>query len=62
VYAVGTLQLHGLETELARIETSGDEALRETVKAARRRLGGQLPAAAPQEPAPPDMGMGVGAG
>jgi AAA family ATP:ADP antiporter len=62
VYAVGTLQLHGLEDELARFEATGDEGLRESVKAARRRLAGEPHPSAPQEPAPPDLGMGVGAG
>lgn len=61
VYAVGTLQLHGLTDQLAHIEESGDEQLRESVRAARRRLAGEMPAA-PQEPLPPEMDMGVGAG
>ena len=61
VYAVGTLQLHALSGELTRFEETGDDALRESVKAARRRLAGEA-AVAPQEPAPPDLGMGVGAG
>lgn len=62
VYAVGTLQLHGLTDRLARFEESGDEQLRESVKAARRRLAGEAQPAAPQEPLPPDMDIGVGAG
>jgi AAA family ATP:ADP antiporter len=62
VYAVGTLQLHGLEDELARVEAGGDEALRESIKTARRRLAGELQPTAPQAPAPADLGMGVGAG
>jgi len=63
VYAVGTLQLHALSGELGRIEETGDEALRESVRAARRRLAGEVRAGAPQEPpAPPEMGLNVGAG
>jgi AAA family ATP:ADP antiporter len=60
-YAVGTLQLRGLEGELERLEASGDTAVRESVKAAKRRLAGEVQQQ-PQEPAPPDLGMGVGAG
>jgi hypothetical protein len=60
-YAVGTLQLRGLEDELERLEASGDTAVRESVKAAKRKLAGEVQPQ-PQEPAPPDLGMGVGAG
>jgi hypothetical protein len=60
-YAVGTLQLRGLEDELGRLEATGDTAVRESVKAAKRRLAGEVQQP-PQEPAPPDLGMGVGAG
>jgi AAA family ATP:ADP antiporter len=62
VYAVGTLQLHGLTEELRRFEDSGDEVLRERVRTARQRLAGEPQPTAPQEPAPPDLGPGVGAG
>jgi AAA family ATP:ADP antiporter len=62
VYAVGTLQLHGLDDELTRFAEGGDEALKESVKAARRRLAGELQPQPPQQPAPADLGMGVGAG
>lgn len=62
VYAVGTLQLHGLDDELTRFAESGDEALKESVKAARRRLAGELQPQPPQQPPPADLGMGVGAG
>jgi ATP:ADP antiporter, AAA family len=62
VYAVGTLQLHGLDDELSRFESSSDEVLRQSVKVARRRLAGELQPAPPQEPPPPVLGPGVGAG
>jgi AAA family ATP:ADP antiporter len=62
VYAVGTLRLHGLEDVLRRFERSGDALMQETVRAARRRLAGEAEAPIPQEPAPADLGMGVGAG
>ncbi len=62
VYAVGTLQLHGLDETLRRFETTGDVVLRESVRTARRRLAGEAEPAPLQEPAPADLGMGVGAG
>jgi AAA family ATP:ADP antiporter len=63
VYAVGTLQLRGLEDELIRFEVSDDPVLKESVRVARRRLAGQMEVpASTQEPAPPDLDMGVGAG
>ena len=62
VYAVGTLQLRGLEDALRRFEKSGDALLQESVRTARRRLAGEPEPAVPQEPAPADLGMGVGAG
>jgi AAA family ATP:ADP antiporter len=62
VYAVGTLQLHGLESALTRFEATGDAALQESVRAARRRLAGEMEAPPPQAPAPADLDMGVGAG
>jgi len=63
VYAIGAMQLETLAPELDRVEHEGDPALKQTVQNARRRLAG-LPAetATPQEPAPPTLGMGVGAG
>ncbi|HSC25846.1 MAG TPA: Npt1/Npt2 family nucleotide transporter [Vicinamibacterales bacterium] len=62
VYAVGTLRLHGLSGELDRFERSGNPALQESVRSARRRLAGEDEPARPQEPAPADLDMGVGAG
>jgi AAA family ATP:ADP antiporter len=62
IYAVGTLQLHGLAGALGRFEASGDPTLQESVRMARRRLAGEPEAPIPQEPAPADLGMGVGAG
>jgi hypothetical protein len=62
VYAVATLQLRGLDATLQRFETSGDVLLQESVRIARRRLAGEMEPAPPQEPAPADLNMGVGAG
>jgi AAA family ATP:ADP antiporter len=63
IYAVGTLRLRGLEDELIRLEASDDPALKESVRVARRRLAGEIATAtSTQEPAPPDLDMGVGAG
>jgi AAA family ATP:ADP antiporter len=63
VYAIGALQLRTLEGELQRFEDSPDPAVKENVKAARRRLAGEPGEAAElQEPAPADMNPGVGAG
>lgn len=61
VYAVGTLQLHGLDDDLARVEEKADRQLKAVVKAARRRLAGEAPPDTGAPP-PPDLGMGVGAG
>jgi hypothetical protein len=61
VYAVGALQLRGLAAQLKQFEDAEDPVLRESVSTARRRLAGEA-TSAPQEPAPPDMDMGVGAG
>ncbi len=61
VYAVGVLQLRSLAPQLRRFEDSDDPVLRESVSTARRRLAGEA-APAVQEPAPPDMDPGVGAG
>jgi AAA family ATP:ADP antiporter len=61
IYAVGALQLHGLRAELDRFDDEPDPVLRQSVRAARRRLAGERDAL-PQEPAPADMNLGVGAG
>jgi anti-sigma-K factor RskA len=63
VYAIGAMQLETLAPELDRVEHEGDPALKQTVQNARRRLAGlAAETATPQEPAPPTLGMGVGAG
>jgi AAA family ATP:ADP antiporter len=62
VYAVGTLQLHGLEEEIRRFETSPDPVLQASVRTARRRLSGEGAPSVTQEPAPADMDIGVGVG
>jgi HEAT repeat protein len=63
VYAVGALRLQSLEPELRRFESSPDQVLADSVRAARRRLAGAgAPPVEPQEPPPPDLGIGVGAG
>jgi AAA family ATP:ADP antiporter len=61
VYAVGALQLRSLAPQLRRFEDAEDAVLRQSVANARRRLAGET-VPAPQEPAPPDMDPGVGAG
>jgi AAA family ATP:ADP antiporter len=61
VYAVGALQLRSLAPQLRRFEDAEDPVLRESVANARRRLAGET-VAVRQEPAPPDMDPGVGAG
>jgi hypothetical protein len=61
VYAVGALQLRNLAPQLRRFEDSDDPVLRQSVSNARRRLAGET-VPAMQEPAPPDMDLGVGAG
>ena len=51
------------DTALARFEASGDTVLARGVRSASRaRLAGQRRGIQPQEPAPPDMSLGVGAG
>ena len=62
IYAVGALQLHSLEGELTRFENESDPVLKQSVRAARRRLKGEAVAAQPQEPTPAAMGLGVGTG
>ncbi len=62
VYAVGVLQLQALEPALRGIDSSADPELRERITVARQRLAGEAEALELQEPAPPDMAMGVGAG
>jgi hypothetical protein len=62
IYAVGALQLHDLGDELDRFESDPDPVVKQSVKAARRRLAGEREPPVHQEPAPPDMGLGVGAG
>jgi hypothetical protein len=62
IYAVGALQLHELQDELLRFEDDPDPVLRQSIKAARRRLAGEKEVTTQQEPVPADMGLGVGAG
>jgi AAA family ATP:ADP antiporter len=62
IYAVGALQLHGLAAELKRFESDPDPVLKQSVKAARRRLAGEKEAPVQAEPAPAELGLGVGAG
>jgi hypothetical protein len=51
-----------LRDELDRFETDPDPVLKQSVRAARRRLAGEKEAPVLQEPAPVDMSLGVGAG
>ncbi len=62
VYAVGALQLHSLEGELSRFDDAADPVLKQSVRAARRRLQGEMVSPQVQEPAPAAMGLGVGTG
>jgi ATP:ADP antiporter, AAA family len=64
IYAVGTLQVRGLEDELIKFEATGDPILKESIRVARQRLAGRMETAVgtSQEPAPPDLSVGVGAG
>jgi AAA family ATP:ADP antiporter len=62
VYAVGALQLHSLEGELNRFDNDSDPVLKQSVRAARRRLKGEMVPPQVQEPAPAAMGLGVGTG
>jgi AAA family ATP:ADP antiporter len=62
VYAIGAMQLEGLEGELDRFERQGDPAMRQTVETARRRLAGLSDTAAIPEPVPASMAVGVGSG
>jgi AAA family ATP:ADP antiporter len=61
-YAVGAMQLHALEPDLARLEQSGDPAVQEIAREARQRLAGEAEPTVPQQPPPADMGIDVGAG
>jgi hypothetical protein len=56
------LQLHALEPELRKLDVGADPELRDRVKTALQHLAGEVEAQELQEPAPPDMAMGVGAG
>jgi AAA family ATP:ADP antiporter len=62
IYAVGALQLHDLENELDRFENDADPVLKQSVRAARRRLAGEAETPSVQQPVPVDMSIGVGAG
>jgi AAA family ATP:ADP antiporter len=59
VYAVGALQLHGLEGELRKFETSSNPVFRDAAQAAKHRLAGDVDSLPPL-PAPAGMTMGVG--
>ena len=62
IYAVGALQLHSLEGELSRFDDETDPVLKQSVRAARRRLKGEMVTPEVQEPTPAAMGLGVGTG
>jgi AAA family ATP:ADP antiporter len=62
IYAVGALQLHTLAGELGRFDDETDPVLRQSVRAARRRLNGEIVAPHVQEPTPAAMDVGVGTG
>jgi AAA family ATP:ADP antiporter len=58
VYAIGALQLHGLEGELRKFETSTNPVFRDAAQAAKQRLAGDVESLPPL-PAPA-VAMGVG--
>ena len=62
VYAIGAMQLEGLEQELDRFEKEADPTMRQTVLQARRRLAGLTDTVTAPEPVPPSMTVGVGSG
>ncbi len=63
IQAVGTLRLSGLVSELKKYEAAQDPLVRDAVVAARARLAGDSPRLLePQQPPPPDLDLGVGAG
>ncbi len=62
IYAVGALQLRSLEGELSRFDNDEDPVLKQSVRAARRRLKGEAVTPQVQEPTPAAMGLGVGTG
>jgi ATP:ADP antiporter, AAA family len=59
VYAVGALQLHGLERQVRRYKSASDPALRKGVQAALERLARESDPAQ-HRPVPAEVGMGVG--
>ena len=62
VYAIGAMQLEGLQHELDRLEQEADPTMRQTVQQARRRLAGLADPGTPPEPVPASMAVGVGSG
>jgi AAA family ATP:ADP antiporter len=59
VYAVGALQLHGLEGELRQLTGTADPTLRDAIELALRRLAGS-PEPADDGPIPANITIGVG--
>lgn len=62
IYAVGALQLRDLEKELKKFENDPDPLLKQSIRAARRRLSGESDAPTQQQPVPVGMNPGLGAG
>jgi AAA family ATP:ADP antiporter len=62
VYAIGAMQLEGLEGTLDRLQQDQDPAIRQAVQNARRRLAGISDAASIPVAVPPTMSVGVGSG
>ena len=62
VYAIGAMQLEGLEGSLDRLAQDHDPAVKQAVQNAKRRLAGISDAAALPVPVPPTMGIGIGSG
>jgi ATP:ADP antiporter, AAA family len=62
IYAVGALQLRGLEKELKKYENDPDPLIMQSIRAARRKLKGEGDVQTQQQPAPLGMNPGLGAG
>ncbi len=62
IYAVGALQLRGLEKELKKYENDPDPLIMQSIRAARRKLAGEGDVPTQQQPAPLGMNPGLGAG
>lgn len=62
LYAIGALQLNGMQDDLERFESSPDATVSESARSARRRLSGVDTQRAPAMPVPSAIGGEIGAG